>query len=336
MEKHKCKLCFRNFSNGKALGGHMRSHMINLHVPPKPNKLLTSSSPSSSSIVCLGLEAELSSSPSSSSFEHNKFLNYRLTENPKRNFRLSSPEFVDTDYVNLQDRESETKPSRNPTRRRSKRPWKLGFLNQQQFSKKIKFSVESQKNESLSSVSETITEDDVAFCLMMLSRDEWKRQQEFYDEEELVDEDEESYESEEEMKSSKTTTMTMVQGRYKCETCNKVLRSYQALGGHRASHKKIKVIEQEQPKLEHHDNKKIHQCPVCFRIFASGQALGGHRRTHIIGSLDTTITATVTAIPIPSFAKFEDSLIDLNLPTPIADDEIEDSAVSDAEFVKSH
>ncbi|XP_072968176.1 zinc finger protein ZAT9-like [Typha angustifolia] len=38
--KHRCKLCFRRFSNGRALGGHMRSHC---HAPSP------SSSPSSAS-----------------------------------------------------------------------------------------------------------------------------------------------------------------------------------------------------------------------------------------------------------------------------------------------
>ncbi|CAL0306194.1 unnamed protein product [Lupinus luteus] len=360
MEKHKCKLCFRNFSNGRALGGHMRSHMMNLHVPPKLNESLSSPSPPS---VRLSLEAESTSSPSSSSSEDNKNLSYALRENPKRSFRLSDPEFADTGSVILQDRESETESSRNPTRRRSKRAWKLGPLDHQQLSKNIKFSMHFNKNESLSSVSDTTTEEDVAFCLMMLSRDKWKRQQEFYeeeepeeqenddddddddeDEEEEEEEDEEeNYESDEELKSSKTI-LTRVQGKYKCETCNKVFRSYQALGGHRASHKKIKTILEEQPKSEHHFStsningaKKIHKCPVCFRVFASGQALGGHKRTHVIGS-GTTVTATATTItiPVPDFAKFGDSFIDLNLPAPMDDDEIEASAVSDAEFVKSH
>ncbi|OIW19031.1 hypothetical protein TanjilG_10592 [Lupinus angustifolius] len=348
MEKHKCKLCFRNFSNGRALGGHMRSHMMNLHVPPKFNESLSSPSPPS---VRLSFEAESASSPSSSSSEDNKNLSYALRENPKRSLRLSDPEFADTGSVILQDRESETESSRNPTRRRSKRAWKLGPLDQQQLSKNIKFSMHFNKNESLSSVSDTTTEEDVAFCLMMLSRDKWKRQQELYEVEEPEEEDdddedeeedeEENYESDEEMKSSKTI-LTRVRGKYKCETCNKVFRSYQALGGHRASHKKIKTILEEQPKSEHHINtsningaKKIHECPVCFRIFASGQALGGHKRTHVIGSTATT-TATTITIPVPNFAKFGDSFIDLNLPAPMDDVEIEASAVSDAEFVKSH
>ncbi|CAK9170766.1 unnamed protein product, partial [Ilex paraguariensis] len=134
-------------------------------------------------------------------------------------------------------------------------------------------------------------------------------------------------------------------GKYKCETCNKVFRSYQALGGHRASHKKIKAIninsssaqEQSPEERENVGNstmvvEKIHECPVCYRVFSSGQALGGHKRSHVLGSGATT-TITVAS---KSFSKFGETLIDLNLPAPIDDDDIsqiELSAVSDAEFI---
>ncbi|XP_061346137.1 zinc finger protein ZAT9-like [Gastrolobium bilobum] len=356
MEKHKCKLCFKNFSNGRALGGHMRSHMMNLPVPPKPNEAPPPPPPPPT--IQLSFEAESASSPSPSSFdqEEDKGLSYGLRENPKRNFRFADPEFsfpaaVDTGSVILQDRESETESSRNPTRKRSKRARKLSFFDHQT-TKRTKLCKPIIKNESASSVSDTTTEEDVAFCLMMLSRDKWKRQQhceeeqeqekeqeddaeDQEDQEEEEEEDEDSDESEEELK-----TTTRVRGRYKCDTCNKVFRSYQALGGHRASHKKIKVVDHE-PQLVGHENnngaimvveKKIHECPVCFRVFASGQALGGHKRTHVTGS------ATVTN-PVRSSIKFGDSLIDLNLPAPMDDDDvsqIDDSAVSDAEFIKPH
>ncbi|KAL2337581.1 hypothetical protein Fmac_012027 [Flemingia macrophylla] len=343
MEKHKCKLCFRSFANGRALGGHMRSHMMNLPIPPKANEL---------SPVQLSFEAESSPSESSSSF-------YGLRENPKKSFRFADPEFsfADTASVILQDRESETESSKNPTRKRSKRAWQLGHT-----VKNIKFS------ESASSVSDTTTEEDVAFCLMMLSRDNWEQnkhrqiqhqQQRCHeDEDEDVDEDEDEdddkdeevreqdddddgYESEE-LKPFKKTNKVKGRYSYKCETCDKVFRSYQALGGHRASHKKIKLNDettQNQTELvesEHVVQKKIHQCPVCFRVFASGQALGGHKRTHVIAS-PTTPTAAAT-VSVRTTAKVGDSLLDLNLPAPVDEYEdvsqFDDSAVSDAEFVK--
>nr|XP_034895829.1 uncharacterized protein LOC118034603 [Populus alba] len=57
--------------------------------------------------------------------EEEKAVFYGLRENPKRCTRLVDPEFsfaaVYTGSVVLQDRESETESSKNPTRRRSKR-----------------------------------------------------------------------------------------------------------------------------------------------------------------------------------------------------------------------
>ncbi|CAJ1948360.1 unnamed protein product [Sphenostylis stenocarpa] len=348
MEKHKCKLCFRSFANGRALGGHMRSHMMNLPVPPKESEFVP---------VQLSFEAESSPSQSSSSF-------YVLRENPKKSFRFADPEFsfaADTGSVILQDRESETESSKNPTRKRSKRAWQLG-----EPLKRMKLCENNSKNESASSASDTTTEEDLAFCLMMLSRDRWKGYddhksiQQYNDEiededdddddEEDEDEDEDDeakngYESEE-MKSVKKSNK--VRGRYKCETCNKVFRSYQALGGHRASHKKMKLnceteVQKAALELEHvaTAEKKIHECPVCSRVFGSGQALGGHKRTHVIGSSATTATATVrtsAAVSVRASARMEDSLLDLNLPAPMDDDEdisqLDHSALSDAEFVK--
>ncbi|CAA2990877.1 zinc finger ZAT12-like [Olea europaea subsp. europaea] len=60
---------------------------------------------------------------------------------------------------------------------------------------------------------------------------------------------------------------------FACKTCGRVFPSFQALGGHRASHKK--------PRLDGDDLKpKLHGCSVCGLEFAIGQALGGHMRRH--------------------------------------------------------
>ncbi|KAL2897355.1 Zinc finger protein ZAT4 [Bienertia sinuspersici] len=103
--------------------------------------------------------------------------------------------------------------------------------------------------------------------------------------------------------------------KFECTTCNKVFHSYQALGGHRASHKKLmgsgKCSSTTLPKLEAEidtddesqqkqelvannmvigsssssSSKKVvqkHECPICYRVFSSGQALGGHKRSHLL------------------------------------------------------
>ncbi|KAH8516646.1 hypothetical protein H0E87_004845 [Populus deltoides] len=294
MEKHKCKLCFKSFSNGRALA-------------------------------------------------------------------------VDAGSVVLQDRESETESSKNPTRRRSKRTKSLlehhHQYHQQRprqeqenniITKKLEFkkmgtikaAAESSwghEPEPVSSISGTTTEEDVAFCLVMLSRDKWKRkEQENQEEEQELEEElaEAETDDSDEFKSCKTKT----RGKYKCETCNKVFKSYQALGGHRASHKKLKVYTpSNEPKLEQTENagastslpeKKTHECPYCLRVFSSGQALGGHKRSHLIG------VAASSSTPARSSTRIGDNnwgFIDLNLPAPVDDDDISQvdqlSAVSDAEFV---
>jgi DNA-directed RNA polymerase subunit RPC12/RpoP len=105
---------------------------------------------------------------------------------------------------------------------------------------------------------------------------------------------------------------------YECKTCNRTFPSFQALGGHRASHKKPKALaiaherkqlfdddQDFQFKTNHksislqfnnngkgnlyagnnnnsnNNNKsKVHECSICGSEFTSGQALGGHMRRH--------------------------------------------------------
>ncbi|KAL5581067.1 hypothetical protein UlMin_013509 [Ulmus minor] len=69
-----------------------------------------------------------------------------------------------------------------------------------------------------------------------------------------------------------------------CKTCNREFPSFQALGGHRASHKKPKLSADE---ILHNSQRpgspvkpKTHECSICGLEFAIGQALGGHMRRH--------------------------------------------------------
>lgn len=322
MEKHKtCKLCSRMFVNGRALGGHMRSHMMN----EKQINDETESIPSSSW------------SEEEENGEKGKFLNL---------------DDADDSVVVLPDKESEAESSKNPTRsRRSNRARKSRKPN---FVKITEYYSSVVETEPVSSISENSPEEDVAHCLMMLSRDKWarKEQVDFYsDEDEDGDDDEEnSDDSAGGGVQVKVLKKTRGRGKYRCETCNKVFRSYQALGGHRASHKKIKVTNEVVESGRDNNvvvEEKIHECPVCYRVFSSGQALGGHKRSHNIGA---AVATSVNLLPPPppadvvSSAKLEfsrtggTSLIDLNFPPPMEEDDeiisqVAVSAVSDAEFV---
>lgn len=94
---------------------------------------------------------------------------------------------------------------------------------------------------------------------------------------------------------------------YKCSLCHKAFSSYQALGGHKASHRKPVGAENQcsitaitatniatatntanssTPSLN--PSGKTHKCAICYKTFQSGQALGGHKRCHYDGVITVT------------------------------------------------
>ncbi|KAJ8636894.1 hypothetical protein MRB53_011161 [Persea americana] len=66
---------------------------------------------------------------------------------------------------------------------------------------------------------------------------------------------------------------------FECKTCNRQFSSFQALGGHRASHKRPRTID-DHCKESSPVKPKVHECSICGSEFAIGQALGGHMRRH--------------------------------------------------------
>ncbi|KAL9302851.1 Zinc finger protein ZAT4 [Arabidopsis thaliana] len=306
MERYKCRFCFKSFINGRALGGHMRSHMLTLsaercvitgeaeeEVEERPSQLCDDDD-----------DTESDASSSSGEFDNQKM--NRLDDE------------LEFDFAEDDDVESETESSRiNPTRRRSKRTRKLGSFD---FDfEKLTTSQPSElvaEPEHHSSASDTTTEEDLAFCLIMLSRDKWKQQKK---KKQRVEEDETDHDSED-YKSSKS------RGRFKCETCGKVFKSYQALGGHRASHKKNKacMTKTEQVETEYVlgvKEKKVHECPICFRVFTSGQALGGHKRSHGSNIGAGRGLSVSQIVQIEEEVSVKQRMIDLNLPAPYEEDE---------------
>ncbi|CAH9073055.1 unnamed protein product [Cuscuta europaea] len=63
---------------------------------------------------------------------------------------------------------------------------------------------------------------------------------------------------------------------FECKTCRRQFHTFQALGGHRASHKKPRVSAAG----EESRSKKLHKCSICGLEFDKGQSLGGHMSKH--------------------------------------------------------
>ncbi|KAK4370427.1 hypothetical protein RND71_009902 [Anisodus tanguticus] len=77
---------------------------------------------------------------------------------------------------------------------------------------------------------------------------------------------------------------------FECKTCNKRFPSFQALGGHRASHKRPRLLGEF---LVEAEKKKMHKCSICGMEFSLGKALGGHMKRH-----RDEINKTSTMIPV--------------------------------------
>ncbi|KAL9429119.1 hypothetical protein AB3S75_031014 [Citrus x aurantiifolia] len=112
---------------------------------------------------------------------------------------------------------------------------------------------------------------------------------------------------------------------FECKTCNRQFPSFQALGGHRASHKKPRLINGETKTLNSTTatKPKLHECSICGQEFAMGQALGGHMRRHRIAMNESLDSAVVVSQSPPVLRRSNSSRrvfgLDLNL-TPLEND----------------
>ena len=112
---------------------------------------------------------------------------------------------------------------------------------------------------------------------------------------------------------------------FECKTCNRKFSSFQALGGHRASHKKPKLDGEEDLKTQARSlslKPKMHECSICGLGFSLGQALGGHMRKHRAAFNDglSSINQVVAKVPVLKRSNSTRvSCMDLNL-TPLEND----------------
>ncbi|CAN6811435.1 unnamed protein product [Brassica oleracea] len=118
---------------------------------------------------------------------------------------------------------------------------------------------------------------------------------------------------------------------YNCSVCGKAFLSYQALGGHKASHriKPPTAGDSTAPSIagEKHPTSttiapsgKLHECSICHKVFPTGQALGGHKRCHYEGNLggggagSKSVSHSGSVSSTVSEGRSNRVIIDLNLP----------------------
>ncbi|KAJ8763419.1 hypothetical protein K2173_002302 [Erythroxylum novogranatense] len=132
---------------------------------------------------------------------------------------------------------------------------------------------------------------------------------------------------------------------YKCVVCNKAFPSYQALGGHKASHRKSSpettAINTTASTSSTATGVRVHECSICHKTFATGQALGGHKRCHYEGGVNNnndnsnnscTVATSSQGGQVQSQSRGSGGLdFDLNLP---ALSEFESGAGDEVESVK--
>ncbi|GMI96488.1 zinc finger of Arabidopsis thaliana 11 [Hibiscus trionum] len=114
---------------------------------------------------------------------------------------------------------------------------------------------------------------------------------------------------------------------FECKTCHRCFPSFQALGGHRASHKRPKLIGEKPNGTTHFlglpsTKPKTHECSICGQEFSTGQALGGHMRRHRV-SMDESFSPFPLVSTVPVLKRSNSSrrvvCLDLNL-TPLEND----------------
>lgn len=324
--KHFCKICKKGFGCGRALGGHMRAHGIgdeSGHIEDEDpasdweEKLGGNVPPSNKRMYALRTNP-------------NRLKTCRVCENCGKEF-LSWKSFLEHGKCNSEDAESLVSSPGSEGDDGTGRKGCGWFKRKRSLRAKVgNFNSNCPSSE----------EEDLANCLMMLSNattvDPMLAEAEVEAEAEAEAEESCASASKEEERRNPMNFIAPIsfrvpldnnknkgvaKGLFECKACKKVFNSHQALGGHRASHKKVKgcfaarldhlddsqadddVITHEEffqsksnstPQFDQGSNlplapaskrkSKVHECSICHRVFSSGQALGGHKRCHWITS----------------------------------------------------
>ncbi|GMI99082.1 hypothetical protein HRI_003577500 [Hibiscus trionum] len=328
--KHFCKICKKGFGCGRALGGHMRAHGIGDDTAPIDDddpasdwedKLEGNVPPSNKRMYALRTNP-------------NRLKSCRVCENCGKEF-LSWKSFLEHGKCSSEDCAESlvSSPGSDGDDGVARRGY--GWS-------KRKRSLRSNVG-NFNPICPSSEEEDLANCLMMLSNA-------------TVDPEPEESCASASKEEERRNTMNLIapiacripmekakgvaKGLFECKACKKVFNSHQALGGHRASHKKVKGcfaarLDQmddsqadEDPDVMPHEEffptksrsplqfdqgtsttplnlkrkSKVHECSICHRVFSSGQALGGHKRCHWITSNPPDTSS------LPKFHHFEDHI----------------------------
>lgn len=309
----------------------MRSHFAKLPVPPKQPHVQSEPTPLPAALSSSSLHRDRNN-VTSKDFH----LSLKIYHPHDRSANSESSFIASTDPA-LHDKGSEAESQRNLKGMRSSRRCKPA-VNE----------ARAETSEQVSSVSETFSADeDVALCLLMLLRDSWTRKGKEVIRE-VVNESAEDGEKDNEDDGdgeyesfSATRANHRHHPKYRCETCNKVFRSYQAYGGHKASqsHKRMKVLDGREKeggnggaKTKTLTDQRLFKCPFCDKVFDSGQGLGGHKKVHFFNSAVGKSNNKKNRKDDIAEIKVGEGRMDLNLP-PSPEEEgshepVESSAVS--------
>ncbi|KAI9123710.1 hypothetical protein K1719_005010 [Acacia pycnantha] len=117
---------------------------------------------------------------------------------------------------------------------------------------------------------------------------------------------------------------------HRCTVCDKAFSSYQALGGHKASHRKSSLESAAAADNAASTSSggaaatgRLHECSICHKVFPTGQALGGHKRCHYDGGSGNGNSSSAGAGVSSSEGGGASTVslrgFDLNLPAPLMD-----------------